>query len=65
MNDSFILQYDQKLLFAQNTLATELTLCWQNLEVSTPLLKKPITGDDSLADNLHLKLQQKSFLKSI
>jgi hypothetical protein len=47
----------KKLFFAQKSLATELTLCWQNIEVSTPLLKKPITGDDSQADNLHLKLQ--------
>jgi hypothetical protein len=66
VKDNFILKHDQKMLFAQNSLAIELTLWWQNFEVSTPLVQKPITGDDSQqAANLHLQLQQKSFLKSI
>jgi len=66
VNDNFILKHDQIMLFPQNRLATELSLWWQNIEVSTPLVQKPITGDYSQQGaNLHLKLQQKSFLKSI
>ena len=53
------------MLFVQNSLATELTLWWQNLEVSTPLVQKSVTGDDSQADNLQLKVQQRSFQKSL
>jgi len=62
---AFILKYE-KNAFRPNSSTIELTLWWQNMEVSTPLVQKPITGDDSKqAANLHLDLQQKSFQKSI
>jgi len=50
----------------QKSSANELTLWWQDMEVSPPLVQKPITGKTvKQAASLHLQLQQKSFLKSI
>ena len=43
--------------FSQNSLASELTLWWQNLEVSILLVLNPITADDiQQTANFYLQL---------